>query len=248
MLTLAQQWAEQFTRTHADVSVQVSGGGSGTGLAALVNGTADLVTSSREINAHELREARARAQGDVIEHVVATDALSVYVNARNSVRRISAAQLSNVYRGRIVNWRALGGRDAPIVLYGRESSSGTYAYFKEHVLHDLDFAPETQTLAGAAAVMRSVHLDENAIGYGGIATADGVAALALENAQGEYIAPTLESVTTGRYPLSRSLFMYTLGEPSQSSAMFLSWATSPAGQRLVQSAGYYPLTLSAVKP
>lgn len=244
MVVLAQRWAESFMRTHPGVAVQVSGGGSGTGIAALVHGTADIVTSSRPISADERRQLRDSRGRDVSEHTVALDAVGLYVHPSNPVRSIDLDRLALVFRGRITRWSELGGPDAPIVLYGRESSSGTYAYFKEHVLRDLDFAVEMQSLPGTAAVIHAVRSDRNAIGYGGIALARGVRLLGLVDAHGRTTLPTRDNALRGAYPLARPLYVYTLEDAAErrgAGAQLLEWIASPQGQSVVVAAGYYPI-------
>jgi phosphate transport system substrate-binding protein len=248
MVILAQTWAETFMRTRPRSAIQVSGGGSGTGLAALVNGTTDLANSSRQIKESERAQIRAERGAEVVETKVALDALAVYVHDENPIRQIDLPTLASVYRGRITNWSELGGADAPIVLYSRENNSGTYAYFKENVLKDYDFAPETQTLPGTAAVLYAVSHDPNAIGYGGIAFGAGIRTLAVRAESGEYVLPSLDTATSGDYPLARFLFVYTAGEPRGLALDFLSWVVSPEGQGVVTQVGYFPMPHPAEGP
>jgi len=241
MVILAQRWAEAFMEEHPDSSIQVSGGGSGTGIAALINGTTDLANASRPMKDREreqLREARGAAAH---ETRVALDALAVYVHADNPIEQLTLEQLRRLYRGEIDSWQQLGGPDRPVVLYGRENNSGTYAYFKEHVLDDLDFAPQTQTLPGTAAVINAVSQDEGGVGYGGIAYAEGVRAVPLVAESGEALEPTLENATSGRYPLARYLHIYSAGEPEGIAGRFIEFTLSEAGQGVIEGVGYYPL-------
>jgi len=240
MVILAQRFAEGYMHAHEGTTIQVSGGGSGTGIAALLDGTTDIADSSRPISARETADLQTRQHAAPHETRVAIDALAVYVNQASTVQSLTMEQLSQIFTGSVTNWSAVGGPDAPIVLYSRENNSGTYAYFKEHVLHDADFAAQAQTLPGTAAVINAVSHDPNGIGYGGIGYAEGVRVLPIANG-GEPIAPTMEHALDGSYPISRYLFMYTAGEPSGLSAEFLAWVVTPAGQALVQEAGYYPL-------
>jgi phosphate transport system substrate-binding protein len=171
MVLLGQRWAENYMAQHSGAVIQVTGGGSGTGIAALINGTTDICQSSRPIKSDE-REQLARAAGEPPhETVVARDGLAVYLHESNPLGSLTLPQLKAIYTGEVVNWREVGGPDAPIVLYGRENSSGTYEYFKEHVLEKQDFAPAVQTLPGTAAVVNAVARDRNGIGYGGAAYA-----------------------------------------------------------------------------
>jgi phosphate transport system substrate-binding protein len=247
MVILSQRFAEKYMQEHPGTTIQVSGGGSGTGIAALLNGTTDIADASRPLKDSERTQIRARGHGDAVETKIAVDALAVYVNEHNPVTHLSIEQLQRVFLGQVHNWREIGGADAPIVLYSRENNSGTYAYFKEHVLQDLDFAATAQTLPGTAAVINAVSSDPNGIGYGGIAYAHGVHNLQLA-ARGstELVEPTMHNALSGRYPLSRFLYMYTAGAPQGLTKAFLDWAVSPdGGQRLVEAVGYYPLPTSA---
>lgn len=240
MVILAQRWAEGYMATHEGTAVQVSGGGSGTGIAALLGGTADIANASRPMNDRERASLSADRHAEAHETRVALDALAVYVHQDNAIPSLTMAQLSSIFRGQVTNWSEVGGPDRPIVLYSRENNSGTYAYFKEHVLHGGDFAAQAQTLPGTAAVINAISHDPNGIGYGGIGYAEGVRVLPVSNG-GEPIPPTMQNALSGSYPISRYLFMYTAGEPSGLAADFLTWVVSPEGQALVEQAGYYPL-------
>jgi phosphate transport system substrate-binding protein len=237
MVVLAQRWAERYMQTHPGHTVEVSGGGSGTGIAALLNGTTDIATSSRSLSDRE----RQQLGPDVQETPVALDALAVYVHQDNPIRSLTVSQISEIYRGRITNWSQVGGPDRRIVLYSRENNSGTYAYFKEHVLGGADFAASVQMLPGTAAVINAVSRDPNGIGYGGIGYASGVRAVAVAPDGEEPVEPTMANATSGRYPLSRFLFMVTRAAPEGTARDFLDWVRGPEGQALVEAAGFYPL-------
>jgi len=237
MVVLVQHWAERYMQTHPGQTIEVSGGGSGTGIAALLNGTTDLAAASRPLSDRE----RQRLGPDAQEIPVALDALAVYVHRNNSVRSLTIEQLAEIYRGRVTHWSAVGGPNRPIALYSRENNSGTYAYFKEHVLRGGDFAPATQTLPGTAAVINAVSQDPNGIGYGGIGYASGVREVAIVGENGEPVAPTMDNATGGRYPLARYLFLVTRDTPDGVAREFLEWVRSREGQRLVQEVGFYPL-------
>jgi phosphate transport system substrate-binding protein len=242
MVIMAQRWAEAFMAKNPGTRVQVSGGGSGTGIAALINGTADVATSSRAIKDREreqVREGRDGAQAH--ETRVALDALAIYVHRDNPIASLTIPQLRQIYRNEVTNWNQVGGPHRPIVLYSRENNSGTYAYFKEHVLDDADFAPTTQTLPGTAAVINAVSRDSNAIGYGGIAFGEGVRVVPVAGEDGTPVEPNLANATSGRYPISRFLHLYTAGEPQGTARQFIDFTLSPEGQRLVENVGYYPL-------
>jgi phosphate transport system substrate-binding protein len=242
MVILAQRWSEAYMRAHSGTTIQVSGGGSGTGIAALINGNTDLATASRPIRDSERATIRERRGADVHETRVALDALAVYVNEANALREITMPELALVFRGRTTRWSELGGPDRRIILYSRENNSGTYAYFKEHVLENLDFAASAQTLPGTSAVIHAVARDRYSIGYGGIGYGQGARTLAIAPAEGEpAVPPTLENATQGTYPLARFLYIYTVGEPTGLAAAFLEFARSAEGQALVEATGFYPL-------
>ncbi|GBC78048.1 Phosphate-binding protein PstS [bacterium HR08] len=243
MVILGQRWAEIYMQKHPGAVIQVTGGGSGTGIAALINGTTDIAQSSRPIKPSEAEQVKAKFGVDVIETPVALDGLAVYVHESNPVSELSLAQLKAIYTGRLTNWKEVGGPDLPIVLYSRENNSGTYVYFKEHVLENADFAPTTQTLPGTAAVINAVAKDPKAIGYGGVAYGVGIKTLKIKKDDASpAIAPTLENVATGRYPISRELYFYTVGKPGNPVARdFIRWVLSPEGQAIVKEVGYYPL-------
>lgn len=243
MVILGQKWAEVYMKSHAGAAVQVTGGGSGTGIAALLNGGTDICNASRPMKAAEaadfLRKFRARPH----EYKMCFDGLSVYVNKGNPVAQLSFPQLEGIFTGKITNWKQVGGPDAPISLYGRENSSGTYEFFKEHVLNKKDFAASTKTMPGTAAVIQGVASDANGIGYGGIAYAEGAKSLKVSKADGgEAIAPCEETVLSGKYPISRYLFCYV--NPSKDNgavADYINWCLSDAGQVVVKDVGYFPL-------
>ena len=246
MVILAGRLAERFMRENPGQTIQVTGGGSGTGIAALINGTTDIANASRPMKESEKQQVQAKRGAPAVEVPVALDGLAVFVHETNPLRELAIEDLAKVYLGQVKNWKELGGRDAPIVLYGRENSSGTYAYFKEHVLKEKDFAPVTQTLPGTAAVVNAVGRDPNAIGYGGIAYGKGIRAIAVKpDAASPAVAPTMENVTRGLYPLSRALLMYTAGEPRGTARAFIDFARSPEGQKIASEVGYYPLPESA---
>lgn len=241
MVILAQKWAERFMQDNTGITVQVSGGGSGTGIAALLNGTADLADSSRPMKDRERADLQAQRHVEAREFRVALDALAVYVHSSNTVASLNLAQVKAIYRGQLTNWREVGGVDAPIVLYSRENNSGTYAYFKEHVLDDEDFAATAQTLTGTAAVINSVARDRGGIGYGGIAYGGGVRAIPIRLESGEAVTPTMANAVSGKYPIARYLYIYSAGEPTGPARAYLDFVLSEAGQGLIEGVGYFPL-------
>jgi phosphate transport system substrate-binding protein len=240
MVVLVQRWAEEFMKRHPEVQVQVTGGGSGTGFAALLNGTTDLAMASRPIKPGEVEQLRRRYQAEPAELAVAKDGITFYVHESNPVAALSLAQLRDIYLGDLQNWKHVGGVDRRIVVYSRENSSGTYAFVKEQLLKGDDFTAEALTLPGTAAVVHAVSLEKYGIGYGGAAYGRGAREL-LVRVGTERIAPTKENIQSGRYPLSRSLFLYARGAPTGLAKRFVDFTLSPEGQAIVTEAGYFPL-------
>jgi len=246
MVILGQRWAEAFMAASPGAIVQVTGGGSGTGLAALINGTTDICQASRPIKESEQEQLQARFGARATEITVARDGLAVYVNEGNPIESLTLAQLKDLYQGRVSNWKQVGGPDRPVILYGRENSSGTYAYFKEHVLANGDFASAMQPLPGTAAVVNAVAKDANGVGFGGDAYAKGVRIVPLRaDADAPAILPTAESIDDGRYPLARGLFFYLRRPPEGDEKAFVDYCLGEAGQRLVAEVGYFPLARPA---
>jgi phosphate transport system substrate-binding protein len=242
MVLLGQRWAEEYMRANPSVSLHVSGGGSGTGIAALIQGSADICQASRAMTDREQDDLEAKRGKPAVQTKVALDAVAIYVNAKNPLRDLSLPRLAAVYEGKITRWEGLGGAAHAVVVYGRENNSGTYGYFKEHVLGGVDFAAGTQELAGTAAVASAVKADEFGIGYGGIAYGEGVRALAIRRDEGApAVTPSLEAAQRGTYPLTRYLYFYTAGPPSPVMQRFIAWVTGPEGQKMVSDVGYYPL-------
>ena len=243
MVNLMSNMAEAFMREHKHINVAVTGGGSGTGIAALINGTTQLCASSRKMNAKEMQQARAQNVLP-IEHAIGLDGLAVMVNPSNSVSELSLEQLRKIYTGEYTNWRDVGGPTQEIVLLSRESNSGTYVYFQEHVLNKQDYSPKARLLPSTAAVVQSVSADLGAIGYGGLAYAEnpGVKMVKVKtDADTPGVTPTMENVLNGSYPISRPLFLYTNGQPAGATQEFVSYAAGPQGQAIVEQTGYIPL-------
>lgn len=245
MVILTQRLAEEFMKVNSGAVVQVNGGGSGTGIAALINGTADLAMASRPMKDDEKQKAAQNRGSDPTELAIALDGLGVFVNSANSVQQLTIAQLRDIFQGKVKNWNAVGGKDATIILYGRESSSGTYDYFREHVLDKGDFAPAVQTLQGTAAIINAIGADPNGIGYGGIAYAKDVRALAVSSEGGAAVAPSEKTVADGSYPLSRKLFFYYPSAAPERVTKFAQWVLTPEAQALVTEVGYFPLNATS---
>jgi phosphate transport system substrate-binding protein len=252
LVNLALAWAERYQRLHPEVRISVTGGGSGTGIASLINGTVDLANASRSIKPEEIEEAQANGI-DPQEFVVARDAIAVIVNPQNPVDRLTLQQISDIYSGKISNWLAVGGEDRPIVRLSRETNSGTHVYFLEEVLRlgrDDDktlFSPDTLLLPSSEGITVEARDNPNAIGYDGLGyvTPDlKVIAVALDDGSlesSDYILPSAETVNNGAYPISRDLYMYTAGQPTETVAEYLDWILSPEAQQIVDDLGFVPV-------
>jgi phosphate transport system substrate-binding protein len=242
ILPLGQRWAEAYMKQNPGVVIQVTGGGSGVGIAALINGSTDICEASRSMKPSEIKNLQKRFNTPGVEIPIAKDGITVYVNDKNKISELSLPQLKAIFTSKITNWKDLGGDDAPIILYGRENSSGTYALFKEEVLKGEDFAAQTQTLPGTAAIVNAVALDANGIGYGGAAYAKGVReVLVKKDDQSKAYAPTLDNVKSGVYPLSRNLFWYLRNKPTGDMQKLVDYVLSDTGQKIVTEVGYFPL-------
>jgi phosphate transport system substrate-binding protein len=194
----------------------------------------------------EKQQAKQQRNADVVETPVALDALAVYLNKENSLEHLTMEQVGKIFKGEITNWKEVGGANAPIILYGRENSSGTYVFFKEHVLANADFAPKYQGLPGTAAVINAVTKDKGGIGYGGIGYATDVKTISIsKDAKSDPIAPTEDNVHNNSYPLSRQLFWYTVGAPTGAIKDMTDWVLGAEGQKVVLEVGYYPLHAAA---
>jgi len=242
IVILAQRWAEMYMSKNPNATIQVTGGGSGTGISALVNGTTDICNSSRPMKQSEKMALKLRYNTLGVEIKIARDGLSLYVNESNPVKALSLPQLKEIYTGKITNWKHVGGPDAKIILYSRENNSGTYVYFKDNVLTGDDFSPSAQNMPGTAAVVNAVAKDKFGIGYGGAAYAKGIRMLHVKKDDAsEAYAPTEENVKSGNYPISRFLYMYVRNRPTGEMKDFIDWVLSPEGQQLVSKVGYFPV-------
>lgn len=242
LVILGQRWAEVYMQGNKGVSIQVTGGGSGTGIAALINGTTDICESSRPMKAKEIADLKAKRGKDALELPVAVDGLAVYVHESNPINELTLAQIKAIYTGGVKNWKEVGGNDERIILYSRENNSGTYVYFKEHVLENADYFPTAQTLPGTAAVINAVAKDRRGIGYGGIAYGKGIKHLRVKkDANSPGVEPSMENVLAAKYPISRYLYWYLAGQPTGDIKAFAEWVVSKQGQEVVEKVGYYPL-------
>lgn len=243
LVILAQKWAEVYMSKTPATKIQVTGGGTGTGFAALQNKTTDLCNASRKIRGTEIAECIKAFGRRPTEYKVALDGLSVYVNESNPVKELTVDQVGQIFMGKIKNWKQVGGPDAPITLYSRENSSGTYEFFKENVLKGGDFAASAQTMPGTAAVLQSVAKDKNGIGYGGAAYGAGAKHLSIKKDDtSPAVEPSEETVVKGTYPIWRYLYIYVNPALDKGEvARYLAWIRSENGQKVVKDVGYFPL-------
>ncbi len=242
MVILAQRWAEAYMAAHPDVSVQVTGGGSGTGISALINGTTDICNSSRPMKPAEREKLKQRYNSLGVEVKSARDGLAVYLPESSPISELSLAQVKDIYTGKIKNWKDVGGPDANIILYGRENNSGTYVYFRDFVLGGKDFAAAMQSMPGTAAVVNAVSKDPKGIGFGGAAYAKGIKfAKIKKDANSQAYEPTPESIKAGNYPVTRYLYLYLRTRPTGDIKQFVDWILSDEGQGIVTNVGYFPI-------
>ena len=243
LVILAQKWAEIYTSNHPQTKINATGGGSGIGIAALINKTTDLCDASRVMKVEEIAESVAVFRKRPTEYKVALDGLSIYVNLDNPLNEITLEQIALLFTGKIRNWKELGGNDAPITVYNRENTSGTYEFFKDHILEGGDFVATAQTMPGTKLMLQAIARDKSGVGYGGAAYGVGAKALRVSKVEGSpAIAPTEENVLNGKYPIWRYLYMYL--DPALDKgeiAAYLNWIRSDDGQKIVKEVGYFPL-------
>jgi phosphate transport system substrate-binding protein len=247
LVNLALAWAEAYMRQYPEVRLSVTGGGSGTGIAAMINGTVDIANASREMKPEEIAAAEANGISPV-EFTVARDAIAVVVHPSNPVHGLTLQQISDVYTGKVTNWSQVGGEDRPIVLLSRESNSGTYVYFLENVVRLGDkesallFSPDTLLMPSSEGISTEVRQNPNAIGYDGLGyvTHDQKMLAVARDADSPYVLPSVETVNDGTYAISRPLYMYTAGEPTGQVKAYMDWVLSD-GQSLVSELGFVPL-------
>jgi len=242
MILLGQRWAEEFMKKNPKTIIQVTGGGSGTGISALINGTTDICEASRSMKDSEKKQVQEKSGAPPVELPVAKDGLSVYVHESNPLTELSMAQLKAIFTGKVTSWKQVGGPDVKIIPYSRENSSGTYVFFKEHVLENADYTPRAQSMSGTGAVVNAVAKDKAGIGYGGAAYAKGIKVLKIKkDDKGPAIGPSDATIKDGTYPLSRPLFFYTRTKPSADIQAFTDWVLSKDGQAIVTKVGYFPI-------
>ena len=249
MVNLGQAWAEAYMKSHPDADVAVTGGGSGTGIAAMIAGTTDIAESSRPMKDKEIALARERGVTPV-EHEVAIDALSVIVNPANTVGKLTIDQLSDIFTGRITNWKQLGGSDEKIVLLSRDKNSGSHVFFLEHVVRrgndkgTEEFVQSALMLPSSEAIASQVATDKASIGYVGLGYVDPkkhkTIAVAKTKAD-PYVEPSIQTAVDHTYPISRPLYWYTNGRPAGEVKSLLDFVLSPEGQKIVDELGFAPI-------
>jgi phosphate transport system substrate-binding protein len=248
IVNLALAWAEKYQVEHPDVSISVTGGGTGTGIAALLNKTTDIANASRQMQAVEIQQAKADGF-DPIEFVVARDAIAVAVNPANPVSRLTFQQISDIYSGKINNWTQVGGQDRPIVRLSREVNSGTHVYFRDTVIRRGDaknktfFAADTLLLPSSEGIVSELRQNPNAIGYDGLGyiPADLKKIAVARDAGGPYVLPSVATVNDKSYPIARDLYMYTAGQPAGVLKVYLDWIVSSEAQAIVENLGFVPI-------
>lgn len=251
MVNLMQILAEEYMNRYPGTAIAVLGGGSGTGIAALINGTCDIASTSREWRQREIDQAWERGVRPRF-FVIAIDGLSIIVNEKNPIEKLTMPQVGAIYRGEIKNWRDVGGPGLPIVLYGRQSNSGTYVFMQEHVLGNKNYSPDMREMNGNAQIVEAVIQDESGIGYVGVGyifddkgqIRKGLKVLNIaRNEKSSAFSPLDKAaVDNGNYPVARPLFLATNGKPSPAVAGFLSFIIGPEGQKIVEREGFYPIS------
>lgn len=246
-MNLALAWAERYQASHPEVRISVTGGGSGTGITSLINGTVDLANASRQISPEELAEAAANGVKP-LEHVIARDAIAVIVHPQNPVSQLTLQQISDIYSGKINNWSEIGGEDRPIVRLSRETNSGTHIYFLETVIRlgnsedKTLFSPNTLLLPSSEGIIAEVRQNPNAIGYDGLGyVPEDLKMIAIaEEEGGPYFLPSIQTVNDQSYPIARELYMYTDGQPTGIVEDYLRWILDTEAQEIVAELGFVP--------
>ncbi len=248
IVNLALAWAEKYQAEHPEVRISVTGGGSGTGIAALINKTVDIANASRQIKPEEVAEAKKNGV-DPVEHVIARDAIAVIVNPENPVKQLTLQQISNIYSGKISNWSEVGGENRPIVRLSRETNSGTHVYFLETVVRLGDsksktlFSMDTLLLPSSEGIVDELRQNPNAIGYDGLGyVPKDLKMIAIAQKEGgAYVLPSVPTVNDKSYPIARDLYMYTNGQPTGSVKQYLDWIMSAEAQKIVADLGFVPI-------
>lgn len=248
IVNLGLAWAEAYQKVKPEVRISVTGGGSGTGLTAMISGTVDIASASRKIKDEEMAAAEGNGITPV-EYVIARDAIAVIVNPSNPIKELTMEQIARIYRGEVNNWSELGGEDRPIVRLSRETNSGTHVYFLEEVVRLGDknnkeiFSADTLLLPSSEGIIAEVSDNPNAIGYDGLGyVTDTVKVLGIaRTADQPYILPSVETVNNGEYPISRDLYMYIRKDASQAVLDYMDWILAPDAQKIVSQLGFVPI-------
>ncbi|MDZ7315177.1 MAG: phosphate ABC transporter substrate-binding protein [candidate division KSB1 bacterium] len=235
LLLLTGRWAEEYMKQHPEVSIHFEGGGTKKGVEALIDGRADICTASRPLNPSEVRLLAERYKVIGMSHLVAKDALSIYLHPDNPVQNLTRAQLKDIFTGVISNWRQIGGLDEPILVIVRSPNSGTYQYFKEHVLNGENYVSTAVVMPTTPAVAKAVAEHRAAIGYGGAGFGSNVRHCSVDG-----VEPTAENVRNDSYPLVRYLYFVTANTPRGAVKAFIDWVLRD-GQKIVGELGYFPL-------
>jgi phosphate transport system substrate-binding protein len=248
-VNLVQRLAEVFMKKNPDVNIAVTGGGSGTGIAALINKTTDIANSSRELNPKE-EEAAKNAGLQPFRVIFATDGISVIVHPQNPINKLTLEQLGKIFKGEISNWKEIGGKDGKISLYGRQSNSGTYVFFREFILK-ADYSPHMKSMNGNAQIVEATKKDKDGIGYVAVGyvvdpkgkVMPGIKVLNIaKDAQSEAYTPAkMDNVMSGKYPISRPLNQYLNGNPTGKLLNFIRFELSEEGQEIVRKEGFFPV-------
>lgn len=239
MVHLVAAWAEGFMKAQKSIDVSVTGGGSGTGIASLINKTTNIASSSRSMKDKEISLAKSRK---VVAHEikVALDGVSIIVHPSNPVKNLTMRQLKSIYTGEIKNWSELGGPNQKIMLLSRDTSSGTYVFFQEHVLQNNDYFRSTRMMPSTSAIVQTVSQDKGAIGYVGLGYAE-EAGSKIKVLTVDKVEATINTIRSGKYPVARPLFLYTNGNPSGAVKTFIDYILGSSGQKIVKETGFVPL-------
>ena len=241
VLPVAQQTAERFMNQHPDTRVTVTGGGTGVGISALLDNTTDIAMASRPIKFSEKMKIKSAGE-DVAEIVVAYDALAVVAHPSNPVKQLTRQQLEDIFRGKITNWKQVGGDDRKIVVYSRETSSGTYEFFKESVLKNKNYMASSLSMPATGAIIQSVSQTKGAIGYVGLAyVSPRVKTLSVSYDGKHYAAPTVENATNKTYPIVSPLYYYYNVKKKTEIDPLIQYILSPDGQDIIKKSGYIPV-------
>lgn len=249
LVNLALAWAEKYHELHSEVEISVTGGGSGTGIAALINRTVDIANASRQITSGETQQAKANG-GNPVEFVVAKDAIAIIVNLDNHVDQLTLKQLSDIYSGKIRNWSEVGGEDRVIVRLSRETNSGTHVFFLENVIRMGNsndktlFSTDTLLLPSSEGITSETRDNPNTIGYDGLGyvTPEVKVIAVARDASSPFVLPSADSVNSGQYPIARDLYMYTNDQPTGVIADYINWIMSAEAQVIVTQLGFVPIT------